>query len=71
MFLFHFIARVMLAVEMFKVFKDVSPRFIIKIFLFKDSDPCDLRHLSQFETILKLNILNDNLRNVLVQKSGS
>lgn len=49
---------------MFEVFRGVSPRFI-EVFPFKESVSCDLRHVSQFETMLraplKLNILNYNL----------
>lgn len=42
----------MLAVEVFKVFRGVSPRFI-EVFPFKESVSCDLRRVSQFETMLK------------------
>lgn len=56
----------MLAVETFKVCRGVSPRFIevcggvsprfIEVFPFKESVSCDLRHVSQFETMLKATI---------------
>ena len=39
-----------LAVEMFKVFKDVSPQLMAKVFPFKDSAPYNLQQVSHFET---------------------